>query len=78
MAAGRARLIAGARSALFLPFPNLRLVVIDEEHDPSYKQDEGVAYQARDLAVARAKQSDAVVVLASATPSPTPSERSTW
>jgi primosomal protein N' (replication factor Y) len=69
VAAGRARLIAGARSALFLPFPNLRLVVIDEEHDPSYKQDEGVAYQARDLAVARAKQSDAVVVLASATPS---------
>lgn len=66
---GRARLVAGARSALFLPFRNLRLIVVDEEHDPSYKQDEGVAYQARDLAVARAKLGGCAVVLASATPS---------
>lgn len=66
---GRARLIAGARSALFLPFRNLKLIVVDEEHDGSYKQDEGVCYQARDLAVARAKFSNATIVLASATPS---------
>ena len=69
VAAGRARLVAGARSALFLPFPNLKLIVIDEEHDPSYKQDEGIAYQARDLAVARARMTNAAIILASATPS---------
>jgi primosomal protein N' (replication factor Y) len=69
VAAGRARLVVGARSALFLPFPNLKLVVIDEEHDPSYKQEEGVIYQARDLAVARAKLGECNIILASATPS---------
>jgi primosomal protein N' (replication factor Y) len=66
---GRARIVVGARSALFLPFRKLRLVVVDEEHDGSYKQDEGFIYHARDLAVARAKIEGATVVLASATPS---------
>ncbi len=69
VALGRARLVLGARSALFLPYANLKLIIIDEEHDGSYKQDDGVSYQARDLAVARAKLSGAGVVLASATPS---------
>ncbi len=66
---GRARIVVGARSALFLPFRNLKLVVVDEEHDGSFKQDEGFIYHARDLAVARAKIEGAAVVLASATPS---------
>ena len=66
---GRARIVVGARSALFLPFRNLRLIVVDEEHDGSYKQDEGVCYQARDLSVMRARLEEACVVLASATPS---------
>lgn len=69
VAAGRARIVVGARSALFLPFARLRLIVIDEEHDGSYKQDEGLRYHARDLAVARAKHEAATIVLASATPS---------
>ncbi len=67
--AGRCRIVVGARSALFLPFPKLRLVVVDEEHDSSFKQEEGFIYHARDLAVARAKIEGALVVLASATPS---------
>ena len=66
---GRAKLVVGARSALYLPFPNLKLIVVDEEHDTSYKQEEGVIYNARDMSVVRAKLSGGSVVLASATPS---------
>lgn len=69
VAHGRARIVIGARSALFLPFASLRLIVVDEEHDGSFKQDEGLRYHARDLAVARAKFEGAAIVLASATPS---------
>ena len=69
VARGRAKLVIGARSALYLPFPNLGLIVVDEEHDSSYKQEEGVIYNARDMAVVRAKLAGHAVVLASATPS---------
>lgn len=63
-----ARVIVGARSALFLPFQKLGLIVIDEEHDASFKQEDGVLYQARDMAIVRAKIADCPIVLASATP----------
>ncbi|MDE0985239.1 MAG: primosomal protein N' [Yoonia sp.] len=66
---GAAQLIVGARSALFLPFQKLGLVIVDEEHDTSYKQEDGVLYNARDMAVLRAAINGAQVVLASATPS---------
>jgi primosomal protein N' (replication factor Y) len=69
IAEGRVGVVVGARSALFLPFANLGLIVVDEEHDGSFKQDEGVVYNARDMAVVRARLASAPVVLASATPS---------
>ncbi len=69
VAEGGAELVVGARSALFLPFRDLGLIVVDEEHDPSYKQEEGVIYHARDMAVLRASLEGAQIVLASATPS---------
>jgi primosomal protein N' (replication factor Y) (superfamily II helicase) len=68
-AEGRARVVVGARSALFLPFADLGLIVVDEEHDPAFKQEEGVIYHARDMAVVRARLGDIPVALVSATPS---------
>lgn len=65
---GEASFVVGARSALFLPFRDLGLIVVDEEHDTSYKQEEGVFYNARDMAVLRAAIVGAPIVLASATP----------
>jgi primosomal protein N' (replication factor Y) (superfamily II helicase) len=69
VAAGEVSVIAGARSALFLPYANLGLIVVDEEHDPAYKQEDGARYHARDMAVVRARIADIPIVLASATPS---------
>lgn len=69
IARGEAKVVVGARSALFLPFKNLAFIVVDEEHDATYKQDDGVLYHARDMAVARAKFEHIPIVLASATPS---------
>ncbi|MXV45063.1 primosomal protein N' [Saccharibacter sp. 17.LH.SD] len=66
---GEARVVVGARSALFLPFTNLGLVVVDEEHESTYKQEEGVMYHGRDMAIVRARLVDAAVILVSATPS---------
>ena len=68
IASGEAAVTVGARSALFLPYANLGLIVVDEAHEPSFKQEEGVQYHARDTAVMRAKFEDIPVILATATP----------
>jgi primosomal protein N' (replication factor Y) len=68
IASGEAAVTVGARSALFLPYKNLGLIIVDEAHEPSFKQEDGVRYHARDVAVMRAKFEDIPVVLSSATP----------
>jgi primosomal protein N' (replication factor Y) len=68
IASGEAKVTVGARSALFLPYANLGLIVVDEAHEPSFKQEDGVQYHARDVAVMRAKFEDIPVILSSATP----------
>ncbi|MDA8653806.1 primosomal protein N' [Alphaproteobacteria bacterium] len=66
---GEVSVLVGARSALFLPWDNLGVIIVDEEHDGGFKQDEGVIYNARDMAVVRARYADCPVILSSATPS---------
>src|SRR6266404_4795949 len=69
VATGSVSVIVGARSALFLPYADLGLIVVDEEHDPAYKQEDGARYHARDMAVVRAREANIPIVLVSATPS---------
>ena len=69
VATGGVSVIVGARSALFLPYANLGLIIVDEEHDPAYKQEDGARYHARDMAVVRAREANIPIVLVSATPS---------
>lgn len=66
---GRADIVLGTRLSVFMPLPRLKLIVVDEEHDASFKQQEGLRYSARDVAIFRAKQRDVPIVLGSATPS---------
>ena len=69
VASGEAKVVVGARSALFLPYADLGLIVIDEEHDAAFKQEDGVVYNARDMAVVRGRLGDIPVIPVSATPS---------
>lgn len=69
LALGEVKVVIGARSALFLPFRNVGVLIVDEEHDSAYKQEDGVNYHARDMAVVRGQIEKAAVILASATPS---------
>ena len=69
LATGKIKAVIGARSSLFLPFKNLGIIIVDEEHDQSYKQDEGLTYNARDMAIVRASFADIPVNLITAVPS---------
>jgi primosomal protein N' (replication factor Y) len=69
LASGEAHVVVGARSAVFAPVQNLKLMIVDEEHEPSYKQDDNPRYHGRDVAVYRAHLTGAVCIVGSATPS---------
>ena len=69
MLRGVPKVVVGPRSSLFLPFPSLSLIVMDEEHDPSFKQEDGVIYDARRAAIAKSELEGAMLLFCSATPS---------